>query len=170
MAAAARLLQTLEHGDRPAWVTRAGGNGERFAISLAGAPTVWVGCDAQPPHGWRLPSAPADAAVQGAMGDSAVIDLLGLGGQRLARAPEPLSVLGPSLPPGVLQHAADALQVPMPGLNLWPLGLDAAQVAASGHAPLVSLAMVAADGRSGLLGRGVYAPPVALFAQACRTG
>jgi len=169
MAACAAILRRAEGGDRPTLVTRGGGNGERFGIGLAGRPGHWVSIAAPPPAGWRLPSAPANAAVLGAIGDSAVIDLLGFGGQRLALAPEPLSVLGPALPPDHAETARHLLQVPLPRLSPpWSIGLDAADVVAHDRGPLVALAMVAADGRQGLLGRGVVQLPPTLFADACR--
>lgn len=167
MAACAALLRSAERGDRPTLITRGGGNGERFGLSLAAAPRAWISVPAQAPQGWRLPSAPGAAEVFGAVGDSAVIDLLGLGAQRFAFAPEPLGVLGPWLP---ADHAAIATRL---GGRIdarieppTPLGLDAGQIAHSAVSPLIALAMIGADGRSGLLGRGVYRPPAALFSQA----
>ncbi len=164
MAACARLLRAAEGGDAPDLITRAGGNGERFGIALAGHPSDWISVPAAAPAGWRLPSAPAQAQALGAIGDSAVIDLLGFGAQRLAHAPEPLSVLAAGLPPGglpdvqrLLERAHPALQPP------WSLGIRASRVKQTGIAPMVALAMVAADGRTGLLGRGLYRPPMALF-------
>ncbi len=175
MAACALQLRAAEQGDCPTLVTRAGGNGERFAIALAGRPGAWIGCDATAPQGLHLPQVAADLAVTGAVGDSAVIDLLGLGGQRLGLAPEPWSALGNVVAGAAAAGAAAATEAarrllcaPQPLLaEAWPLGTDAARVVAQAQAPWVALAMVAADGRSGFVGRGVYRPPLALFAAAC---
>ena len=169
MAACALMLRAAEGAGLPSLVTRAGGNGEAFAIALAGRPARWIICDAAGLDGPRLPGKPAGAAVAGAIGDSAVIDLLGLGGQRLQHAPEPLSVFRPYLPEGIERQAQSLLVVPHPGLaGGWPVGLDAARVAATRQAPLVVLAMLADDGVGGMLGRGVYRPPVSLFEDALR--
>ncbi|MDH4390244.1 MAG: DUF1116 domain-containing protein [Aquabacterium sp.] len=114
---------------------------------------------------------PADVVRAGAIGDSAVIDMLGLGGQRMARAPEPLSVFGPLLPAGAAEAVLALLARPHPGLpQTWPVGIDAAQVLAQARPPLVVLAMLAQDGLQGLLGRGIYQPPLGLFAQALQAG
>jgi hypothetical protein len=43
-------------------------------------------------------------------------------------------------------------------------------VAASSFSPLVMLAMLAEDGRGGVVGRGIYQPPVELFERALRAG
>jgi hypothetical protein len=167
MAACAAMMRALEGLDQPGWVTRAGGNGERFGIALAGRPERWHTVPATAPEGWRLPTAAPEVAVCGAIGDSAVIDLLGLGGQRLAMAPEPLSVLGPVLPDRHADIAARLLRVPHPALpGRWPLGLDAAALRGEDDRPLVCLAMIAADGVHGLLGRGVWRVPAELLADA----
>lgn len=160
MAASAALLRVVEGGDQPRWVTRAGGNGECFGIALAGAPDDWLVAPASAPRGWRLPAAAPEAAVCPAIGDSAVIDLLGLGGQRLSLAPEPWSLLGAQLPADAGQQARRLLQVPHAGLpDAWPLGVDAAAAARDGLSPWICLAMIGADGRQGLLGRGVWQLP-----------
>lgn len=170
MAACALMLRAAE-GTAPATlVTRAGGNGERFAIALAGRPGSWTACEAAPPTGPRLPAVAASVAIEGAIGDSAVIDMLGLGGQRLGRSPELLAAFR--------DHAGavgETSTLPMPALlaqahpllaDGWPLGLDARSVIECQQAPRVMLAMLARDGLAGLCGRGIYRPPLALFERA----
>lgn len=167
MAACALVLRAAEGADCPTLVTRAGGNGARFAIALAGRPEAWIDVVAEAPAGALLPSVPAGTAICGAVGDSAVIDMLGFGGQRLALAPEPLGVLGPWVPAEHHPPAVPPMLAPHPLLpGSWPIGLDAARLAAQGASPLVALAMLAADGRGGFAGRGIYRPPPALFAAA----
>jgi hypothetical protein len=166
MAAAALILRSAEGGDRPTLVTRGGGNGERFGIALASAPAHWICCDATPPQGPRLPHVAPTAEVLGAAGDSAVIDLLGLGGMRLAHAPEPMSTFAPFIAADALHVTTRLLLAPQPLLaDGWPLGLDARDVVATGVSPIVMLAMLARDG-GGLVGRGMWRPPLALFEQA----
>jgi hypothetical protein len=167
MAASALVLRAAEGGDRPGLVTRAGGNGERFSIGLAATPGVWTSCVAEPPRGALLASAAPSTTVAGATGDSAVIDMLGLGGQRLARAPEPLAVFRDLLPADPESAARTLLAAPHPLLaDGWPLGLDATNVTLLRNAPMVMLAMLAADGIGGFVGRGIYRPPVSLFGEA----
>ena len=166
MAASSLILRSAEGGDRPTLVTRGGGNGERFGIALASAPAHWICCEATPPQGPRLPNVAPATEVLGAAGDSAVIDLLGLGGMRLAQAPEPMSVFAPFVAADAPRDASRLLLTPQPLLaDRWPLGLDAHDVVALGTTPIVMLAMLARDG-SGLVGRGVWRPPLALFERA----
>lgn len=165
MAACALMLRAAEGGEQPSLVTRAGGNGEHFGIALAGAPSAWVCVDATPPSGRRLAAALQDQALCGAIGDSAVVDMLGCGGQALGGAPEPLQAFEGVLPE---DHAdlADRLLCGFHPLLGRRVALDARRVVAQQAAPLVALAMLAADGRSGLAGRGLYRPPIALFERA----
>ncbi len=167
MAACLLMLSAAEGVDGSTLVTRAGGNGESFGIALAAQPDQWITADAEPPAGRLLPTAPAGVAVSGAIGDSAVIDMLGFGGQRLALAAEPRAALQGFIPAELEGLAERLLVAPHPLIeSRWPVGLDAEQVHAHQQAPLVSLSMLASDGRIGFVGRGVYQPPVALFKRA----
>lgn len=164
MAASALVLRAAEGADQPGLVTRAGGNGECFGVALAGAPHHWVCVDASPPQGRRvegrqsIPTCPA-------IGDSAVIDMLGCGGLALDGAPEPLDAFAAHLPVDHALLPERLLCIPHPTLGR-RIGLDAGRVLAADSAPLIALAMLAADGRTGFVGRGLYRPPLALFARA----
>lgn len=167
MAACALMLRAAEGGALPGLVTRAGGNGEAFAIALAARPGQWISTDDVGLDGPRLPGKSVDAPVSGAIGDSAVIDMLGLGGQRLRHAPEPLSVFSPYVRQGIGVAVESLLVESHPALSsTGAVGLDAKRVGGLNQAPLVVLAMLAADGVGGFLGRGVYRPPVSLFERA----
>jgi hypothetical protein len=168
MAAARCMLQALEGADGPAAVTRGGGNGEVFGLSLAGAPTRWHLTPATAPQGPRLPDAPPAALACPAIGDSAVIDLLGLGAQALGPASSAWAALGTRLPAGLAQAReawAIAGREAEPGVTR-RLGVDAARVAADGPGPVIALAMIDAAGHAGLLGRGLMQTPATLYAQA----
>jgi hypothetical protein len=170
MAASAWLLRSAERGGPATCVTRAGGNGERFAIALAASPAEWLAVDATPPTGPRLPGVNADLPIEGAIGDSAVIDMLGLGGQRLAQSPDLLAIFGqrPECNGGFQNGPSQRLMTAAHPLlpDHWPLALDAARVVEYQQTPRVMLAMLARDGRAGLCGRGIYRPPLSLFENA----
>ncbi|WP_233167720.1 oxamate carbamoyltransferase subunit AllG family protein [Xylophilus sp. ASV27] len=133
------------------------GNGQDCGIRLAGKPAQWHTAPAQPPAGPRLDAAAARPASP-MVGDSGVIDALGHGAQALAGAPEVAAALQDWLPPDWRER---------PGLHLRRSGtacaLDAAAVARSGVAPMAAIAMVDAAGEAGLLGRGVFVPPMEVF-------
>jgi len=149
MAAAAWRLQAA---DAP--ISAVGGNGVAFGIRLRGDRT-WRTIAARPPVGTRFPGFEHSEAL-GAIGDSAVLDFCGLGGQALAAAPLLRDEWRHSLPADL--DARRALVVDSAsGL------VDPQRVARAHAAPLVNLAVLDAAGTAGLVGRGWYAAEPALF-------
>ncbi|PZQ01437.1 DUF1116 domain-containing protein [Pseudorhodoferax sp. Leaf265] len=149
MAAAAwRLRQS------GAPIAAVGGNGLRFGLRLRGD-AGWRAIDAAPPTGIRFPQH-AGATALGAIGDSAVLDFCGLGGQALPAAPALCDEWHASLPADLAQRRALVTDT-VSGL------VAPASVAASGLPPLVNLAVLDASGAAGLIGRGWYAPDPSLF-------
>jgi hypothetical protein len=149
MAAACGLL-----GRQPSGVAAVGGNGEAFGFRLHGA-AAWTVVPAQPPVGGRLPGR-EHAAALGAIGDSAVLDFCGLGGQAMHLAPSLSSEWASLLVDDPVARRSAVID-PQSGL------VDVARVVAGGPVPQVNLAILDRTGRSGLLGRGFYLPPSALF-------
>jgi hypothetical protein len=146
MAAVAVMLAAGEGIEGSALVTGAGGNGVEFGIRLAGAPSEWRSGPAAPPGGLGLP----------AIGDSALIDALGLGALALDAAPQLAADLGVS--PVTLPLAGFH-----PGLSR-AIGLDARQIATSGSLPPVCLAALDPEGQRGMIGRGLSYHPAACYA------
>lgn len=163
MAAAKLMLSAAEGKAAPTLITRMGGNGESFGISLAGAPDEWIAVRAEAPRGPYLPNADREAKPIGAIGDSAIIDALGFGGQALEHAPEPRDALKPYLEDDPAAVARTLLQALHPAFASKSVGIDAATVRRTKTVPIVTLGMVEATGARGLLGRGVFRPPLALF-------
>lgn len=152
MAAACWRLRCATRG-----LAAVGGNGIAFGLRLHGD-SRWHRRPATPPIGARMPGH-AEVEALGAIGDSAVIDFCGLGGQALTAAPALRDEWREVLPDALALRRA-AVVDPVTGL------VDTARVVASGLSPLVDLAILDRQGERGLIGRGVYMPDVALFADA----
>lgn len=152
MAAACWRLRHAAHG-----LAAVGGNGIDFGLRMQGD-SRWHRRPSTPPIGTRMPGH-ADTEALGAIGDSAVIDFCGLGGQALAAAPALLDEWRNVLPDALVAQRV-AVVDPVTGR------VDIARVAASGVPPLVDLAILDLQGTHGLIGRGVYRPDVALFVEA----
>ncbi|MBF5055379.1 hypothetical protein Y5W_00673 [Alcanivorax sp. 521-1] len=146
MAAAAWRLQ-----DAP--LSAIGGNGVDFGLRPRGA-SQWRTAPATPPRGTLLPGADAGNAL-GAIGDSAVIDACGLGGQALGLAPALLNEWADSLP----DYAARR----RPLFDTATGTLDPEKVVADGRPPIINLAILGRNEASGLIGRGFHQPPLSLF-------
>ncbi|SOE46072.1 YlbE family protein [Orrella dioscoreae] len=141
------------------------GNGREVGIRLAGEPARWFTQPAPPPAGPRLDlsvTAPAGPMV----GDSGVIDAAGFGAQALSCAPQLRDALQAFLPGDWRERPARLSSTRHPAFADLDLRLGAD--ARAGVAPLAAIAMVAADGRAGLLGRGIVSLDAALFAQAAQ--
>ncbi|MEI2417076.1 DUF1116 domain-containing protein [Orrella sp. JC864] len=153
------------HGSACALVVALAGNGRDLGVRLAGQPRRWFVSPAPPPAGPRLdPAGMAPAAAL--VGDSGVIDAAGFGAQALALAPAVQQALAPWLPPDWRERPQRLLQGPHPLFA--DLGLRVGADAAAGLAPLAAIAMVAADGAGGLLGRGIAMLDDEVFRRAAR--
>lgn len=159
MAAAALMLSAGEGVQGSALATSAGGNGRLFGWRRADAPAHWIAAPAARPIGAKTPGREAEIALP-AIGDSAVIDALGLGAAALRFAPQLAATLQPAVDAGRIDPAqlTAAAQEPFllehpalerPGLRL---GLDLARPR---PALGIMLGMVEETGRFGLIGRGV---------------
>jgi hypothetical protein len=129
-----------------------GGNGIDFGVRRRGD-QAWRQMTAQAPVGARFSGA---ATALAAIGDSAVIDFCGLGGQALSVAPALTKEWGAVLPADAVMRRQSVID-PHTGM------VDAGRVERGGLGPLINLAIIDRDGDAGLIGRGVYCPPIELF-------
>ena len=164
MAACKCILQAAENEPGSNLVTTMAGNGRDFGLQLSGLPRQWVTVPAQPPY------AGEDRGNQnygGAVGDSAVIDALGFGGMALSYAPKLATEIQAAIPEEAFRLPSLLLRSEHPSFSLPRprLGLIAQRVVETGYSPLVNLAILDNNG-NGMIGRGVYRPPVTLFEQA----
>lgn len=150
MAAAAAALR----GGSGA-VEAIGGNGADFGVRYRGE-SHWRQARAAPPRGVCFEAMKALTPLP-AIGDSAVLDWCGLGGQALCVAPLLAAEWNALLP-------ADALSRPRIITDPESGIVDATRVAGCAMAPLINLAILDQDGEAGLIGRGFYIPPLELFA------
>jgi hypothetical protein len=149
MAAAAAALRKHRCG-----IEALGGNGIDFCIRRS-ADEAWQQVPAEAPRGPRFAGLDAAAALP-AIGDSAVIDFCGLGGQALSAAPLLTAEWNGILPADALARRQVLID---PGTGI----VDLARIMATGIAPLVNLAILDGRGDAGLIGRGFYVPPASLF-------
>jgi hypothetical protein len=155
MAAAGTALRRHRCG-----VEAIGGNGVDFGVRHRGE-SQWRRVRAEAPRGVRFDGMNGSTALP-AIGDSAVVDYCGLGGQALAAAPAVVAEWHEVLPEEVPEEVLSRRHVlidPDTGI------VDAARVSRSGRAPLINLAILDQDG-AGLIGRGFYSPPLELFTAA----
>jgi len=147
-------------------VTAAAGNGVEVGIQVSGFPGRWFTAASAPPRG-ALGEGMAGRALP-AIGDSAVVEALGLGAMALHLSPAQASAFAPYLPPDADRRPGALLAGSHPafeGLGA-PLGITAARVAAYGAGPVVGLGILDREGEAGRIGGGIYDMPPAPFVAA----
>jgi Protein of unknown function (DUF1116) len=161
MGAAALILAAAEGTESSGIITRAGGNGHDFGIQIASDTRRWRTIAAEPPRGPIDPAHAGHGAVP-ALGDSAILDMLGLGGQSLDCAPIVCATLANYLPEDARDRPDRLLPLCLPTAGGLRTGLSTRAVNDYGVGPIVLMGMVSDTGR-GRIGSGVYHPPMSLF-------
>ncbi len=167
MAASRCMLSAAAGSPKASVVTAAAGNGLDFGIQLAGLPGRWFMHAADAP---RVADSNAElqASSLGAIGDSAIVDLLGLGAMTtLAQAsaePPAFAAAWPGMDgmPRALLRAPHLAMVQTQPL----LVLDARTIVRCAQEPLISLGVLERTGQRGRLAGGFYRAPAAVFAAA----
>jgi hypothetical protein len=152
MAASALILS--RHGaDGDDAIVKVGGNGLRFGLQQAGSNT-WLVADAPTIVG-NKDAGNENAVALGALGDSAVVDFVGLGGQCLDLASLSANNLRAFLPTDYFSRHHRFLKTRLPFLAGRPGVTRFADVIANDTGPLVLLGMIDQAGERGRVGGGV---------------
>ena len=170
MAATKCMMQVASGIEESAVITAAGGNGIDVGIQISGLPGQWFTHHADPPQGEFDIDLPIDRAL-GAIGDSAVIDSLGLGAMAIDQAPEQFKVLGVNLPINYsyrIERLKIANHPDFKSMGI-KLGISARQVVDLGCAPMIALGILDCQGDKGRLGGGIYDMPLLPFTSALTT-
>ncbi|WP_375463980.1 DUF1116 domain-containing protein [uncultured Methylobacterium sp.] len=174
MAAAKLALDQADGVPGSSLVTALTRNGTVCGIRVAGTGRRWFTAPATIPEGGFFPPFTL-ADAQGDLGDSAIVEAYGLGGAIAHAAPEIARTMGRAWDEAVGDgRAMRALYVgrhpliapALCGAEGVGAGLDAARVAAAGHALRIHTGIGHRDGTSGWIGVGVARAPVACFADA----
>lgn len=161
MAAAALSLMAAAGIGTSDVIIRVGGNGREFGFQTADRPAHWHTFAATAPRG-PVPDQFKGIPVLGAIGDSAVLDFFGLGGQALQYAPATLQALGDFAPGNVLgrpTHVMERMHACLPIRT----GTSATRIALAGVAPVVLLGMIEGRGLEGRIAGGAYEPSIDAF-------
>ncbi|MFK7765358.1 MAG: hypothetical protein AB8B62_18990 [Roseobacter sp.] len=133
---------------------------------MAGLPGRWFSAAATPPLGRIEADVPAVRALP-AVGESAVVEVLGLWAMALHLSPTQRENLGPSIPPDAGHRRSMATIGRHPVFRAFDLslGLSARAMVAHRAPPVIGFGIVNADSTLGRLGAGVYELPLDVFEQ-----
>ena len=158
-------------------VTAMARNGTDFGIRLSGTGERWFTAPVEMPRGLYFPGF-TEADANPDLGDSTIVETVGLGGFAMAAAPAVAGFVGA----GSAAHAAGFTrrmyeitcarnpEWTIPALDFAgvPAGIDARRVVASGIAPTINTGIAHREAGVGQVGAGVVRPPMACFERALR--
>jgi hypothetical protein len=156
-------------------VTAMARNGTDFGIRVAGLGDRWFTAPVNTPRGLYFPGfGPDDANPD--IGDSAIVETVGLGGFAMAASPAVAGFLGHGgLPEAIAATEEMAeiclaehthLRLPTLGDRGVPVGIDIRKVVETGITPLINTGMAGKVPGTGQIGAGVVRAPRACFAAA----
>lgn len=162
MAASSLMMSCAEGEEGASLITKAGGNGYMFGVQVASQPGKWITIPAPVINGAIEPAHQQRTAL-GAIGDSAVVDFMGLGGQVLNSATQSYDNLKAYLPQDALERPEKALAGAIKGFGGRRGATCARQVVQNAGGPMVLLGMIESEGVAGRIGGGVVDVPVSFF-------
>jgi Protein of unknown function (DUF1116) len=156
-------------------VTAMARNGTEFGIRVAGLGNRWLVAPVETPVGLYFPGfGPDDANPD--MGDSAIVETIGLGGMAMAASPAVARFVGAG---GVAEALAvtEAMReitggehphfrVPVLDERGTPVGIDVRQVVETGITPLINTGIAGRRAGTGQVGAGVVRAPMGCFSAA----
>ena len=168
MAASKCVLAGADGRTDSSAVVAIGGNGRDMGLKLSGMPGTWFTVRAAPPAG-KLEPGNTDKDRLGAIGDSAVVDAVGLGAMAMHFAPAQKAALGPYMETPSDALAQEVLAAVHDGFSRTRprTGLIARRVVEAGQSIAISLGILDREGVRGRIGGGISVPPTALFAEGC---
>jgi Protein of unknown function (DUF1116) len=175
MAAAKALADPASGVPGATLVTAMARNGTDFGIRVSGLGDRWFTAPATIPAGLYFPGYAAPDANPD-MGDSAIVETIGLGGAAMAAAPAVARFVGAG---GMTEACAvtdEIAQISLAAHPLFripslddlgtPVGIDVRLVVETGIAPLINTGIAGHEPGTGQVGAGVVRAPLACFERA----
>ena len=175
MAMGKTIMDPVRGIDGASIVTAMSRNGTDFGVRLAGTGERWFTAPVEMPRGLYFPGFTADDANPD-MGDSTIVETIGLGGFAMAASPAVAGFVGAGSASTALSAtrsmyeitAARSPEWTIPALDFAgvPSGIDARKVVASGLAPTINTGIAHREPGVGQVGAGIVTAPLACFEQA----
>jgi hypothetical protein len=158
-------------------VTAMARNGTDFGIRVSGLGERWLTAPVTMPVGMYFPGHGADDANPD-MGDSAIVETIGLGGGAMAASPAAARFVGAggmSEALAVTEEIREICLAEHPHFRIAtldergaPVGIDVRRVVETGITPLINTGIAGRQAGVGQIGAGVARAPLACFTQALR--
>jgi hypothetical protein len=175
MAAGKALTDPVNGIPHSTLVTTMARNGTDFGIRISGHGARWFTAPVNVPTGLYFPGFGADEANPD-MGDSAIVETIGLGGCAMAASPAAARFIGAGGMAEALQVTAELrdicvgehphFRIPMLDERGTPVGIDLRPVIETGLTPLINTGIAGRQAGTGQIGAGIVRAPFACFARA----
>ncbi len=149
-------------------------NGTEFGLRVSGLGEEWFTAPAPMVEGLYLPGFDArDAAPD--IGDSVIMETIGLGGMAMAAAPAIVRFVGGSPEDAIATTIrmfeitvteSDTFKIPLLGFRGTPTGIDLVRVIATGILPVINTGIAHREPGIGMIGAGLVKPPMECFIKA----
>jgi uncharacterized protein DUF1116 len=177
MAAGKALTDPANGIEHATLVTTMARNGTEFGIRVSGHGERWFTAPVNLPSGLYFPGfGPDDANPD--MGDSAIVETIGLGGCAMAASPAAARFVGAGGMAEALRATAEMqdislgnhphFRIPMLDERGAPVGIDVRPVIETGITPLINTGIAGRKAGTGQIGAGVVRAPFACFARALK--
>ncbi len=150
-------------------------NGTEFGIRVSGLGDRWFTAPVEMPRGLYFPGF-TEADANPDLGDSTIIETVGLGGFAMAASPAVAGFVGAGTAAEALDYTRTMYEITVarngewsiPGLDFAgvPTGIDIRKVVATGIAPTINTGIAHREPGIGQVGAGVVRAPMACFEQA----
>lgn len=150
-------------------------NGTDFGIRVSGTGDRWFTAPVEMPEGLYFPGYSAKDANPD-MGDSAIVETVGLGGFAMAAAPAVAGFIGAGAPSSAANFTKAMGEITIGQNSEWtipaidfagvPTGIDVRLVVDTGLAPTINTGIAHREPGIGQVGAGVVKAPMACFTQA----
>jgi len=156
-------------------VTAMSRNGYEFGIRVSGTGERWFTAPVETPNGLYFPGfGAADANPD--IGDSAIVETIGLGGMAMAASPAVAGFVGAGSAADALDTTRRMYEITLVRNSDWtiptlyfagtPMGIDIRKVLETGLAPVINTGIAHREPGIGQVGAGTVRAPLACFTQA----
>ena len=155
-------------------VTAMARNGTEFGIRVSGTGSEWFHAPSEQPRGVYFPGF-SEQDANPDIGDSAIVETIGLGGFAMATAPAVVSAVGGSVA-DALNYTRSMYDIAVGRSSDWtmpvldfagvPVGIDIRKVVETGIRPTINTGIAHRLPGIGQVGAGIVSPPFVIFEQA----
>jgi hypothetical protein len=156
-------------------VTAMSRNGTDFGIRVSGLGTRWLTAPVEMPEGLYFPGF-GEADANPDMGDSTIVETIGLGGFAMAAAPAVAGFVGAGSPTSAADVTRRMAEITLARHPEWtipaldhlgvPTGIDVRRVVETGIVPTINTGIAHREPGVGQVGAGVVRAPMSCFEQA----